>query len=280
MDKRGGSASSRRNISNAEMETMSKQIYDEIIDELVLGVAFDVHRSVKTGMFAILETDSSKSKNMDQDFNQSTNLGIDVFGQVIQTMVGVPALKKQPECICPNCQRNLAATRFAPHLEKCMGMGRNSSRIASRRLANSANKDKDHDHDGGEDEDEDWIEPSKAVGNRRKRDKNSPRRNRGGGNSSRVTSSTSSATSYSNENSMDTHSGVQTPPLGYENMTPEERNHMLGTVCGVISNNSRKICMRTTKCPFHNEGQRRDIRLKWLSTSTDNDETVDIDSFT
>ena len=27
--------------------------------------------------------------------------------------------------------------RFAPHLEKCMGMGRNSSRVASRRLANS-----------------------------------------------------------------------------------------------------------------------------------------------
>ena len=26
-------------------------------------------------------------------------------------------------------------TRFAPHLEKCMGMGRNSSRVASRRLA-------------------------------------------------------------------------------------------------------------------------------------------------
>ena len=148
------------------------------------------------------------------------------------------------------CDFNLVFSfRFAPHLEKCMGMGRNSSRIASRRLANSANKDKDHDHDGGEDEDEDWIEPSKAVGNRRKvrfykclviqcriikiparsfcniilqRDKNSPRRNRGGGNSSRVTSSTSSATSYSNENSMDTHSGVQTPPLGYENMTPEE----------------------------------------------------------
>ena len=26
-------------------------------------------------------------------------------------------------------------SRFAPHLEKCMGMGRNSSRVASRRLA-------------------------------------------------------------------------------------------------------------------------------------------------
>ena len=62
---------------------------------------------------------------------------MDVFGQVITTQFGVPPLKKQPECTCPNCQRNLAASRFAPHLEKCMGMGRNSSRLASRRLATS-----------------------------------------------------------------------------------------------------------------------------------------------
>lgn len=50
---------------------------------------------------------------------------MDVFGNV--------PTKKQLECVCPNCKRNLAASRFAPHLEKCMGMGRNSSRIASRR---------------------------------------------------------------------------------------------------------------------------------------------------
>ena len=48
-------------------------------------------------------------------------------------MFGNVPTKKQLECVCPNCQRNLAASRFAPHLEKCMGMGRNSSRIASRR---------------------------------------------------------------------------------------------------------------------------------------------------
>ena len=53
--------------------------------------------------------------------------GLDVFGQT--------PLKKQVECVCPHCQRNLAANRFAPHLEKCMGMGRNSSRLASRRSA-------------------------------------------------------------------------------------------------------------------------------------------------
>ena len=55
--------------------------------------------------------------------------GLDVFGQ--------GPLKKQVECVCPNCQRNLAANRFAPHLEKCMGMGRNSSRLASRRLVDN-----------------------------------------------------------------------------------------------------------------------------------------------
>lgn len=29
---------------------------------------------------------------------------------------------------CPCCKKVLAATRFAPHLEKCMGMGRHSTR--------------------------------------------------------------------------------------------------------------------------------------------------------
>lgn len=54
--------------------------------------------------------------------------GVDIFGE--------PLAKKHIfECVCPRCHRTLAAQRFAPHLEKCMGMGRNSSRIASRRLA-------------------------------------------------------------------------------------------------------------------------------------------------
>ena len=48
-------------------------------------------------------------------------------------MFGQVPMKKQYDCVCPNCQCKLAASRFAPHLEKCMGMGRNSSRLASRR---------------------------------------------------------------------------------------------------------------------------------------------------
>ena len=75
-----------------------------------------------------------------------------------------------------------------------MGMGRNSSRVASRRLANS-NKDsyrlvvmleevkdlnviffvREGGHEEEDDDDDEWVEPGKKD-NRRKRDKNSPRR--------------------------------------------------------------------------------------------------------
>lgn len=42
---------------------------------------------------------------------------------------------KKLECICPECQRSVAATRLAPHLEKCLGQGRNSSRLATKLIA-------------------------------------------------------------------------------------------------------------------------------------------------
>ena len=45
--------------------------------------------------------------------SSSSGYATDVFGSVIQTSSGVPALKKQPECTCPNCQRNLAASRYS-----------------------------------------------------------------------------------------------------------------------------------------------------------------------
>lgn len=60
--------------------------------------------------------------------------GYDTFGSTTS--------KEIHECICPICERTVGAIRFAPHLEKCLGMGRVSSRIASRRLAN-ANSGKD-----------------------------------------------------------------------------------------------------------------------------------------
>lgn len=59
--------------------------------------------------------------------------GVDIFGQVYNQW-------KNKECECPNCKRLIAASRFAPHLEKCLGMGRNSSRIANRRSVSEGHK--------------------------------------------------------------------------------------------------------------------------------------------
>jgi hypothetical protein len=36
---------------------------------------------------------------------------------------------------CPSCGRKVAAGRFAPHLEKCMGRGRQASRNANKRIS-------------------------------------------------------------------------------------------------------------------------------------------------
>jgi hypothetical protein len=54
--------------------------------------------------------------------------GKDMYGNHIP-----PIALDQVEC--PSCGRQVAAGRFAPHLEKCMGLGRQASRNAARRLA-------------------------------------------------------------------------------------------------------------------------------------------------
>jgi len=88
-----------------------------------------------------------------------------------QLLASSAAAKKPAECVCPNCQRNMAASRFAPHLEKCMGMGRNSSRLASRRIARDANREAAIISDGedGEADDGEWsasgVAPSSASSN-------------------------------------------------------------------------------------------------------------------
>lgn len=104
---------------------------------------------------------------------------MDVFGST--------NTKKAVDCVCPNCERPVASSRFAPHLEKCMGkftssilksynnlntnkiillslsgIGRNSSRIASRRIANSRDGNNYFGNNISDDEDDaDWSSDKK-----------------------------------------------------------------------------------------------------------------------
>jgi len=235
------------------LQRAAEDVFNTMIDDIILGICFDIHRNVKTNVYEVMETDEKIDAPM------SIAGHVDVFGHPVSTITGLPTLKTVPQIECPNCKRQLAASRFAPHLEKCMGMGRNSSRLASRRLATSnkeSYRDVEEEEEG--DGDEDWIEPGKIT-SRRKRDKNSPKRNkplklRGNGES---------------------NDGLITPPQSYDQLPLDERRQLLNSICGASGYNN-KICTRSIKCPTHNDMQRREVRLKWLGSGEDSH--IDIDA--
>lgn len=98
-------------------------LFQDLIDEESKSVYFELHRAVKLGYYTALYPPIDPVR---KQVTGSVPV-VDIFGQGLNA-------KKVVDCICPQCKRTLAATRLAPHLEKCMGMGRNSSRIASRRI--------------------------------------------------------------------------------------------------------------------------------------------------
>ena len=73
-------------------------------------------------------------------------------------------------CKCLNCEKVVSANKFASHLENCMGFGRNSSRIASRKKTTNNSY-----YDSESDTDTNWNErkSKKKLGNGRNNGKNS-----------------------------------------------------------------------------------------------------------
>ncbi|NP_001005396.1 ataxin-7-like protein 3 isoform 1 [Danio rerio] len=158
-------------LDNTKLEALAHDVYSDLVEDACLGLCFEVHRAVKQGYFFLDETDQESMK----DFEIVDQPGVDIFGQVYNQW-------KNKECVCPNCSRSIAASRFAPHLEKCLGMGRNSSRIANRRIASSNNTSKsESDQEDNDDiNDNDWSYGSEKKAKKRKSEKNpnSPRRSK------------------------------------------------------------------------------------------------------
>ncbi|XP_064644609.1 ataxin-7-like protein 3 isoform X2 [Lineus longissimus] len=255
--------------SRRAQELYSEVMYD-LIDEMTLGVCFETHRSAKIGTLFLADLDPESNiafKTVDEK-------GLDVFGQV--------PMKKQLECVCPSCSRNLAASRFAPHLEKCMGMGRNSSRIASRRIARAGVKKENHSdnelQNSDDEQDFEWND-RKA---RRRRDRayaNSPRLKT---KSSRPKNGKTKLNGGGTGGDVHSQPLVIEPPM-YESMTLDERKSLLLMTCGVISEHTKKMCTRSMKCPQHSDDQRKAVRGYLLGQSSCLDPVdeihVDIDTY-
>uniref|UniRef100_A0A4X1TQU7 Ataxin-7-like protein 3 n=1 Tax=Sus scrofa TaxID=9823 RepID=A0A4X1TQU7_PIG len=227
-------------LDNSKLEAIAQEIYADLVEDSCLGFCFEVHRAVKCGYFFLDDTDPDSMK----DFEIVDQPGLDIFGQVFNQW-------KSKECVCPNCNRSIAASRFAPHLEKCLGMGRNSSRIANRRIANSNNMNKsESDQEDNDDiNDNDWSYGSEKKGEL----------------------SNSDPFKYNNSTG-----------ISYETLGPEELRSLLTTQCGVISEHTKKMCTRSLRCPQHTDEQRRAVRIYFLGPSAalpEVESSLDNDSF-
>ncbi|EDO45909.1 predicted protein [Nematostella vectensis] len=223
----------------------------EIIDDVILSLCFDVHRSIKLGTFNIEDVDDEVIKQ----YEVVDSEGLDVFGQV--------PLKKPVDCICPNCQRNMAASRFAPHLEKCMGMGRNSSRIASRRLATGKMMDEDEE-DVYFDDDWTWNTDRKpGKKNKRERPGNSPRRAKAPRRNGETGTPRPGTPSSVNSGEMPA-ARIGPTQAAFESLGIAEKKALMSQTCGVISEHTGRMCTRSQRCPQHTDEQRRLVRLRML----------------
>ncbi|XP_059488177.1 ataxin-7-like protein 3 isoform X2 [Neocloeon triangulifer] len=289
---------------------LSASVLEELVDDAVMGVIFDVHRASKLGFLAV--EDGCKGSNGETEQSHSIVIGpnLDVFGQA--------ALKnKQHECICPSCNRTLAASRFAPHLEKCMGMGRNSSRIASRRIANSSKEGNGTGSNGGgsssafptgilsdDEDDADWTFGGTEK-KRKRKDKHNNRKKNSKVKNGASASVTAAAATVADHNFASMEGAVvpveqsttlSNGPLSYETLGVMDKKSLLLQMCGVVSEHTGKLCTRSLRCPQHSDEQKRNIRLALLGSQyeqnqllgtyiksepvdSDNVGNVDVDSY-
>lgn len=138
-----------------KLEIASNHMLNSLLDNVIFGVVLEVYFDFESGKLVALEGEEDEPMN-----KLTTTPDTTIFGDKNN--------KKPIDCHCPNCQTKVAASRFAPHLEKCMGMGRNSSRIASRRIANARENINTLSLHSDDDDDMEWAgeKRRKKIGSR------------------------------------------------------------------------------------------------------------------
>lgn len=225
----------------AELKETTEKLFDVLIDELTLEIIFETHRSVKIG------TEMDEEALNDEDAAASA--------------ADAEKMKKAQDCVCPICSRTVVASRFAPHLEQCMGMGRKRSRNASRMLNNNNNKERETSYTGMATDDEDDVDWN--SGDKRKRKKN---------NNNRVKKSKNSP-----KKNGDTTTATELTQLSYETMSEEEKKNLLTKFCGVVSEHTKKICSRSLRCNLHSDEKRKALRTAVICDTDAGSEIVNVD---
>mmetsp|Transcript_26452 Transcript_26452/g.37243 ORF Transcript_26452/g.37243 Transcript_26452/m.37243 type:complete len:268 (-) Transcript_26452:20-823(-) len=208
-------------------------LYLDQIDDICLEICFELHKKLKCGQLCV---------DCDYDFSDIVcKPGHDIFGHTQSDM------QNTNECFtCVNCSRIVVASRYAPHLEKCMGLGRSSSRIATKRLAVAAKHPKNNEFDqfdsDPDDRDFDYSPQEKAA---KKEKQKMPKKQK------------------------KQHTGT------VQVTSTSDMEELLSTTCGVISSTTKKMCTKTLNCPQHTDQMREEVRTTLLGKKVNIDELRD-----
>lgn len=153
------------NQNNLNIAT--EYLYESLVDEAILGIVFQMHFESKfpvslstifiqnilfyffqigiqfQEVFATSE-DSKKSSSSHSDYGASSS-------------------NKFLNCKCLNCEKTVSANKYASHLENCLGIGRTSSRIASRKKTTNSSAYYDYpEYDDDAESDANWSAKEKT----------------------------------------------------------------------------------------------------------------------
>ncbi|CRL05980.1 CLUMA_CG019015, isoform A [Clunio marinus] len=133
----------------SNLDPAAEHLFESMFQEAVEGVAFQMHFESKHP-----EVFSTTNQSFDDTKKHSSSSHND-YGA---------SSNKFLNCKCLNCEKTVSANKFASHLENCMGLGRNSSRIASRKkTTNNSYYDPDDPYDNdAESNDANWTAKEKT----------------------------------------------------------------------------------------------------------------------
>eukprot|EP00163_Fabomonas_tropica_P009849 TRINITY_DN1975_c0_g1_i1.p1 TRINITY_DN1975_c0_g1~~TRINITY_DN1975_c0_g1_i1.p1 ORF type:complete len:317 (+),score=45.06 TRINITY_DN1975_c0_g1_i1:155-1105(+) len=211
--------------------------FNQILTEVITEVAFECHKQAKVGGGVLSDEPAARAAT----------------DRLFQYDAKPSDLRIQ----CQVCEQPVNATRFAPHLEKCMGLGR--SRAAARRgnrgVVNYSDNFKSSQQTGlfsdssGEPMDD---EDDEDYSNKR---------------SSKKKKSMSSAAGAS-KRARKVAAVVSSNPHYY---TQPELVSLLSKICGAISSSTSKLCSHSLRCPQHSDVQRSVSRTRLLAGSSLNE---------
>ncbi|KAG8691079.1 hypothetical protein FRC11_006986 [Ceratobasidium sp. 423] len=134
-------------MSDSEIDSLASTIFDAMLEDLVLGIALDEHKSGmrNRAVCAVCHTRCRLEEHINQGANSglpgtpnsgnATNNG-DANGSINGNGSGAKG-ESAPMADCIKCKRTIVSTRYAQHLAACMGLG-NARRTGPRNAASKA----------------------------------------------------------------------------------------------------------------------------------------------